>query len=411
VAVASPHRPSARSFALRAIWQVLGFAFLAVSSYLALMAAVAPPERRTPPLEVEALSKLSPGELAEIDAAARAAFARNPLDAGSISQLSRIAEARGDSEAATRLKLIAGEMQPRAIRIQAEALQILLERRDFQGVMTKLDGLIRARPNRAGDLFAVAAEVAADPVGRNAVAAELTRRPPWRQQFLARTISAGKPELVQEVFSELRALGSPASASELALLVAHYLRSGEIEAAYTTWLSSLDAQELKQVKLVYDGGFDQEVKNLSFDWTIEPAKGLSYRLFPRNTASMDMTLQLDFKDVRGAFASLSQITRLRPGRYRLRGEARFEGFQSPSGVVFRIHCLSGVNLRRLDETGPIPQSGQWIAFEKIFSVPAADCPDQILRLESRRGADAEGVTKGLLALDNIAIDTLPALAP
>ena len=410
MAVTARH-PSMAAGALKATSLALGFVFLAVTGYLTLMAAVSPREVPASKASTEALRRLSPGELADAHAAAGAGFARNPLDAGSLRQISRIAEARGDQEAAERLRLIAGDMQPRALGIQAEALAILLQRRDFAGAMTRLDGLVRARPGRAHDLFAIAAEIAADPEGRNAVATKLAARPPWRQQFLARTISAGKPQVAQQIMSELRSMGTPASAPELALLIGHHLKAGEIDAAYAAWLSSLGAEELKTVRLVYDGGFEHEIRSLGFDWTIEPAEGLSHRRFPRNTASMDMALQLDFVDLGDSFANLSQILRLRPGRYRLSGEVRFEGFQSPAGVAFRIHCLSGGKPSHLDETGQLPQSGQWIAFEKTLSVPATGCTDQLLRLESRGGAAAEGVTNGQLSLDNIAIDTLPALAP
>jgi hypothetical protein len=404
-------QPSVAAGIFKVTSLTLGFAFLAVTGYLALMAAVTPRGEPAITPGVEVLRKLSPGELSDAHAAAQHAFTRNPLDAGSLRQMSRIAEVRGDQEAAERLRLIAGDMQPRALGIQAEALAILLQRRDFAGAMTRLDGLIRARPKRADDLFAIAADIAADPEGRNAVAAKLAARPPWRQQFLAHTIAAGKPQVAQQIMSELRVLGTPASAGELDLLIDHHLKAGEIDAAFATWLASLGAEELKAVRLVYDGGFDHEIRSLSFDWTVTPAKGLSHRRFPRNTASMDMALQLDFLEMGESFANLSQIIRLRPGRYRLSGEARFEDFQSPAGIAFRIHCLGGGQQNPLDETGQLPQSSQWIGFEKTFSVPASGCPDQLLRLESRGGVTAGGMTQGRLSLDNIVINTLPALAP
>ena len=397
--------------ALRVCLLVAGFVFLAITGYLALMTAVTSQKDLVPPRSIETLRKLSASELADAFAAAQAAFARNPLDAGSLILLSRISEARGDQEAAQRLRLIAGDMQPRALAIQAEALAILLQRREFEVAMTRLDGLLRAQPNQARTLFTIVADIATDPQGRTAVAAKLAGRPPWRQQFIANTISSGRPQVAEQVLSELRVLGAPGRGPELALLVGHYVKRGEIDAAYAAWLSSLSAEELNRVRLVYDGGFDKDIRNLRFDWTIEPARGLSYRQFPRNTASMDMALELDFVDFRDRFANLSQILRLRPGRYRLRGEVRFEAFQSPAGVAFHIHCLSSGKMNRLDGTGPLPQSGQWIAFEKTFSVPASGCPDQILRLESLAGPEAANATKGRMALDNIIIDTLAPLAP
>jgi tetratricopeptide (TPR) repeat protein len=388
-----------------------GFAFLGVTGYLAATEVVTPQETGLPQINVEALRALSPGELSDAYDAAKNSFTRNPLNAESLRQLSRIAEVRGEKETSERLRLIAGDMQPRALGIQAEALAILLERRDFERAMTRLDGLIRARPNRTNDLFAVVAAMAADPGGLIAVTAKVATQPPWREQFLARTVSSGMPQVAQQIMSKLREMGTAPSAAELDMLISHHLKRGEMNEAYAIWLSSLGDEELERVKLVFDGSFDKENRNLHFDWTVEPAGGLSHRRFPRNTASMDMSLQLEFDDFRNDFKHLSQILRLRPGRYRLSGEVRFEDFLSPSGLVFRVHCMSGGDLRQLDETGMLPQSSQWIAFEKSFAVPEANCPDQLLRLEFRAGAGGNGDTRGRVALDNMAIDKLPALAP
>lgn len=414
VAAASSYRSRSagrRIGPLGGVTVVLGAVFLAVTAYLTLRQAVAPGGSTAEPPSVEALRKLSPGELEDAYRAAQQAYAAAPLDAEALIALSRLAEARGDAEAAARLKLLAGELQPRATAVQAEALGILLSRRDFEGAMTRLDGLIRARPQQAARLFDLAAEIARDPEGRNAVARKLVARPPWRPAFLAHTIAKGSPATAQRIIGELRALGKPADTEELALLIARYMRDGAVDKAYATWLSSLSPAELQQVRLIYDGGFSQPVRSLSFDWTVTPVKGLGHRLFPRNTASMDQSLQLDFQGVEGSFANLSQVLRLKPGRYRLSGEVRFDGFQSPSGVVFRLHCMAGGKLTPLDETAPLPQSSQWMSFERGFAVPPKDCPDQLLRLESRAQAESGQFMRGQIALDNLAVDRLPELAP
>ena len=189
------------------------------------------------------------------------------------------------------------------------------------------------------------------------------------------------------------------------------IQSISTDRAYAAWLSSLREEELKDVKRVYDGGFRHPVRGLRFDWTVKPADGLAYRLFPRNTASMDQTLQLEFQDFAGGVSNLSQILRLRPGRYRLSGEVRFDGFASPTGLVFRLYCLDGGEARSLDETSPLPQSTQWIDFEKIIQVPAADCNSQLLQLESKAKLSKEQITRGMVAVDSLSIDKLQQLAP
>ena len=389
----------------------LGLMFLAFTVYLALMDAIGRGGRPMPVPDLPSLERLSPGELADAWKDAQAAFARNPSDTNALIALARIAGLRGDKEASDRLKLIAGRMQPRSTAVQAEALPILLERRDFSGAMIKLDGLIRARPRRAGPLFAIVTDIAMDPEGRNIVSLMLAGNPPWRRQFLDHTVLEGKAGITQKLFADLRGLGAPPAPDELRLLIDSYIKKNDIDRAYAVWLSSLNDDEVKKVKLVYDGRFDEEVRSLDFDWTVTPSASFTWRRFPRSTASMDQTLQISFQEFEGSFRNVSQILRLRPGRHRLSGEVKFEGFQSLSGIVFRLYCRNGSQLAPASETAPLPESAQWILFEHDFVVPDADCPNQLLRLETQRSQDATQSTRGLLALDNLTIEVLQPLAP
>ena len=385
--------------------------FLAAASYLTLERAVTSRESPEEPPDVPALERLSPGEFADEKQAAGDAFARDPLDAESIITLSRIAEAEGNAEAAERLTLSAGEMMPRGVSVQAEALTIFLNRRDFEQVMRRLDGLIRARPDEIANFFNLASEISADPDGSRAVARMIASDPPWRAQFFAYLLSKGQPEAATRIMDDLRGLSAPVQDREIANVINYYLQAGDTDRAYAAWLSSLSEEELKDVKRIYDGGFRHPVRGLSFDWTVRPADGLAFRQFPRNTASMDQTLQLEFQDFAGGVSNLSQILNLRPGRYRLSGEVRFEGFASPTGLVFRLYCLDGGSPKALDETAPLPQSTQWISFDKSFEVPTEKCVNQILQLESKTRLLNSQVTRGMIAIDAVTIDSLPALAP
>lgn len=392
----------------------LGLSFLAVTAYLTLVDALGKQGAQTEGTGQQPagnLRQLSPGELADAYTAAQAKFAADPLDATALIELSHIAEARGDNEAADRLRLMAGQMQPRSAPVQAQALTILLKRRDFDGVMARLDGLIRARPQQSDKLFAIAAEIATDPEGSAAVARMMSARPPWRQAFFSYVVANSPAGTPQRILAALHGAGTQADTQELAALIDHELRRGAIDSAYAVWLSSLSSTELKRVKRVYDGGFDGDVRSLRFDWTVKPSEGFSYRLFPRNTASMDRTLQIDFAGFRGPFAHVSQILRLRPGRYLLNGEVHTEGLEAPSGFAFRIHCLAQGSGSPATETAALPQASQWMDFEKSFVIPASGCPDQLLQLESVDQSDRAQSMRGQIALDNIAIDSVPELAP
>ena len=390
----------------------LGAAFLAAASYLAISAAITGNVDRDGEIVTTGeLGRLSPGELADAGAGASSAFVRAPLDATNVIALSRIAEVEGKAEASERLKLAAGEMIRRDTGVQVEALTIFLERGDYDQVMYSLDGLTRSQPDEAENFFALAAEISDDEDGAKAVARMLATDPPWRPQFFAYLISKGQPQVASRIMNDIRGLSAPVQDSELAGVINYYIQAGDFDQAYAAWLSSLSEEELKDVKRIYDGGFRHPVRGLRFDWTVRPADGLAYRQFPRNTASMDQTLQLEFQDFAGGVSNLSQILNLRPGRYRLSGEVRFEGFASPTGLVFRLYCLDGGSPRALDETAPLPQSTQWISFDKSFEVPTEKCVNQILQLESKTRLLNSQVTRGMIAIDAMAIDSLPALAP
>lgn len=396
---------------------VLGATYLVAASYMALEDAVSahrdnsPDGAAGPTLTVDALQKLTAGERAQAEQAARRAFVRDPLDSAAVLDLSIIAESQGNVEAAERLRLSAGDMTPRSTRIQAEALYILLKRRDFEQVMKRLDGLIRAKPSEAPNFFALAAEIAATPEGSGAVAKMLASDPPWRAAFFASLRSQGKPETASRVMDALRSIGAPVEDSEVSGVIEAYLRAGDIDKAYAVWLSSLNEDELRDVKRIYDGGFAHPIRNLKFDWTVRPADGLIYRLFPRNTASMDQALQIDFVDFKGTVSSPSQLLRLRPGRYRLGGEVRFDSFDSPAGLVFRLYCLDAGKPREIKATAPLPQSSQWMAFDQAFDIPESACPAQVLQLESQFRLNNSQFTRGTVELDSLVIDIMAGLAP
>jgi hypothetical protein len=392
---------------------VLGAVFLTFTCYLLLKNVVSGgngAEGTAEHLTLEAVQRLSPGERADAENEKRSAFAANPLDAAAILDLSIFAAAGGNSEASERLRLSAGDMTPRDTRIQAEALTILLQRGDFGQAMSRIDGLIRARPKESANFFALVEQISADPEGSRAVARLLSSNPPWRSQFFASLLAQGKPATASRLIDGMQAIGAAAADTELASLINAYLKAGNVDQAYATWLSSLSEEELADVKRVYDGGFSHPIRNLRFDWTIKPSEGFTYRLFPRNTASMDQSLQFDFADFEGTFANLSQILRLRPGRYNLKGEVRSEEFETPTGMVFRLYCLEDGTLRALDATAPLPMSSQWLGFDKTFQVPDSGCSSQLLQLESAHALEKDQKTHGLLGIDAIAIDNIEALA-
>lgn len=388
------------------IFAVPASLFAVVSCFLVISEAVRWISAGLPGSDVSAaaLARLSPSELADVEQRATDDLRSSPLDARSLITLARINDVRSRTEEADRLRLAAGAIRPHDPQIQGEAIPVLVKRGDLATVTQRVDGLIRAYPARRGAFFDLLAELLAMPGGPEAVASKLAEDPLWRGSFFAHLVDTQRIDAVTTVIDALSLTNGPARPEELARLINYQIKIGAISDAYRNWLVSLSDQERSLVRAVYDGGFDGPVRNLSFDWTVNPRPGLSYQLVTRSPGSSNRKLRLNFDGYSGKFNNLSQILLLSPGLYQIRGEAAGGGTSLPADFIFRIYCRDGPDLRLIEETGPLPQAKDFLSFEKTFRIPPDGCQSQLLRLEAIEQSTGRQDLTGELSLDGLSID-------
>jgi len=389
--------------------------FLVVTCFLAISEAVrwVGADLPGPDLSPAALARLSPSELADVEQRATDDLRSSPLDARSLITLARINDVRNRTEEADRLRLAAGAIRPHDPQIQGEAIPALVKRGDLATVTRRVDGLIRAYPNKGGSLFDLLAALTAVTGGPEAIASQLAAEDaPWRGEFFAYLINAKKTETVSLLFDALSVTNRPVRPEELARLIDLQIKQGAISDAYRNWLVSLSDQERTLVRAIYDGDFEAPVRSLSFDWTVTPSPGLSYQRVLRDSGYSDRNLKMTFEGYSGSFMNLSQLLLLSPGSYQFRGEVSFGetglvGFGDsglPLDFSFRTYCRDGDELRLIGETGPLPRARQWLTFEKMFRVPAARCQTQLLRLEAFEQPTSNQELTGEILLDKLSID-------
>lgn len=416
MSTASPSRRRKSSGIRGSIFAVPASLFAVVVFFLAISEAVHWISGDLPGSDTSqaALARLTPGELDEAEQRATSDVRSSPLDVHSLLTLARINEIRGRTEEADLLRLAAGVIRPHDPQLQGEVIPVLLKRGDLATVTRRLDGMIRGYPWRQTSLFDVLAELSGVQGGAESVASLLADDPPWRKDFLAYLVDTKRTDIAASMIDALSLTRVPAQPEELARLINDQIKMGAISDAYRNWLVSLSDEERSLVKSIYDGGFEAPIRNLTFDWTVLPGKGLSYQLIQPDGRSKKRNLSLNFDGYSGKFANLSQLLMLSPGLYRIRGEAGlsetgsadFEGLAVPDGFSFRIYCRDGSDLQLIEETGPLPRTKEMLPFEKMFRIPTGRCKTQLLRLEAFPNATTKQKISGKFWLGGLSIDNL-----
>jgi hypothetical protein len=388
-----------------------GAAYLAVAAVFTVM-TYAPEQPRdlvpadTAPQDVAALLKAIPGEEREaIIARERAALLAAPLDVKALKQLAVLSETAGDIAGRDRLLLLASRRDLRDLQVQVGAMEVMAARKDFDGVVYRLDALLRSETDAktVQGLLTYAASLAGTVASQPALVSVLTTDPPWRARLI-NMISAKDhpPSLAYGLMVALRNAGSPVSSRQLSVFISRLIQEKSFDEAYFMWLDSLSTAELAKAGDIFDGEFDLDPQNRQFDWTIAGQKNVDIALVPRAVGSVDRVLRIDLAPANISFAHVSQYLRLAPGHYQLTGQHKAESLQNEYGLSWRIYCMSDA-IQRLTESPALKGTLSWDGFATDFEVPAAGCSTQLLRLELAARASLDRQISGQAFYDNLAI--------
>ena len=355
-------------------------------------------ETKATPLSTEEIERLR----ADIQALARRALVSEPLNASAYRLL---AETSADAETIRRHMATAARLSRHEAIAHLWLTNDALVRGDIAVVFALGETLLRTKPEVTDLVVGFLAAVAETPEGQRRLIERLAAAPPWRKAFLAswpgHFRSTGVP---LSVFSALRQTSRPASPTEVAPYLMHLVRLGNVEQAYAAWLKLVPREMHAKVGLLTNGGFDDEISILPFDWQIGQGRNATVEIARSGQPGNQRWLRISFGHGRVRAPEISQVLFIGPGRYRLSGRFR-PSVVAKRGLRWEITCLSGkqVQLGRTDLLNG--NSRSWRPFDMRFEVPdVPDCKGQRIRAFHDARSASEEFIEGEVSFDDLTIE-------
>jgi hypothetical protein len=214
------------------------------------------------------------------------------------------------------------------------------------------------------------------PEGAQAVASRLAFQPGWRGWFIENINAYAPPESVFGVLSRLQTTSSPPSLAEASGYVQKLVALKRYDEALLGAFLFLPKERLSAFNSLFNGNFDDIHGILPFDWAISNTTGSSLTMEP---AALRAGRALHvFSDGSTRAVLISQYLSLPAGSYRFAADAFSEVPASGDHLRWIIRCL---NSTAPALTAAPPAEATWRTYSFDFTVPAVDCPAQILQLE------------------------------
>jgi hypothetical protein len=325
-----------------------------------------------------------------------------PLDATALVNLWVLKNLDGDEPGSRPFALEAAKRSLRDPMAQLVAIRANLEKKDLAQAFQHLDGLLTSNPEMDQEIYPSILQLLASNDAVAKLSRVLKRNPPWRNPFLIwliRNDSSG--QIAFRVFSEIRKAGGIVADGELRAYLAWLLQQKSFEKGYFVWLDSLDERALLKVAGIFDGQFDLDSHNLSFDWNIDQPANAEISISQRSDAPGNRNLRLQFYNSSKPFGHVYQYLRLRPGKYTLAGEWSANNFSGPAGLQWKLTCAERSGL--IGQSEDFNHSAPWSAFTAEFEVPDNECQTQLLRLQSASDAVLDVKLDGEIRFDNMSV--------
>jgi hypothetical protein len=390
---------------------VLGVAILGLAATVSAMSWITPQASGSRDLvkpgtaqadAVAQLKALSSTERGALTAREVAAFKADPLDRQALQNLVVLRELDGQTPNSEAIALALAAYGRRSIVSQLSAIQINLTRQEFGEAFSRLDGVLRARPELGPQLFPSMLAQVADPKAGEQLWTLLATDPPWRDVFMKHVMTTDQTggTAYNVARGILKAKGTVSDAEKRALL-AQFVQAKQYDRAYFVWLDMLSPGDLLLVRNVFDGGFSATPKSMYFDWNIYSRKTANIAVGPRDGKPGDRVLRLDFFEDDAGGQYILQLLRMQPGQYNFSFDVQVEALKNETGLVWRVVCVeSGAPI---GESTPVSTKGPWETRRLAITVPEQACATQALTLENRSRARLDQKISGRLAFDNVEV--------
>ncbi len=396
-AEANPSRLSAvKRVGLLVLLGVLAWRVLVVG-FAGFYAAQGTPEGATAalrwrPLLPEALNQravaLGETDRAEAGRLWQAVILGNPTDSYAYLRLAglRVPEQPDNALALAAMGDVLGPMYPPTLGLSAN-FWFARERMDLG--LARWSGLLLNHPALESELFPRLLDWAGSPETQSLLKPMLDHPPAWWDRFFA--YAARKAPQAETVLSlyhgRNRGGGLPSRGEQVAVLDRLWAEQLWVD-AYMVWAEGLDESARRTQGPLNNGGFDQPMTGIGFDWRAQPVAGVTVETAQTYGTRGGRALHLVFDGRPAHYQHLVQALLLEPGRYRLQGRVRPDGLVSDGALRWMLGC-GWSDPRPLARSDSFFGKDDWQPFSVSFEVPETDCDIQVLRLEHtdpRRGA-------------------------
>ena len=356
---------------------------------------------------VSGLKAMSDAEIEGLKNRETRAFLADPLDRLTMKNLVMLHEVGMKKDDSGEIYDILVAFTKRNISVQVGAINSNLQSGNVAKAMFHLDALLRAHPQLGKAIYPVLYPVLNDNKAVAALAKVLRSRPTWRRDFM-NELAEHDPEstISYKLFTNLRKQNAAIEDSEFRYLFANLIGKKQFDKAYFVWLDFLPAEDLADIKLIYDGGFNRTPRNLFFDWNIDARPNARIAIAKRNEAPSDLMLKLEFFQDREEFYHLYQYLQLPPGQFAVSFDTKAEQINMPAGLRWRLRCAA--NSEVMGESEKFLESQPWTTQTFPVNIPDENCDTQILRLEAVTRAVLDQKYDGQLYFDNFKIEKLNA---
>jgi tetratricopeptide (TPR) repeat protein len=359
-------------------------------------------ENLTPKEVSDRLTAFTKDDIAAMTQKALRKLKESPLDAQALQNLAVLLALQGEPDKTEKLHLLLARYSLRNTAAQIVAVNILSAKGNYDEALVRLDAVIRSDPAQQEPFFGSIMKLAEIPTALPAIARTLAAEPPWRKALMTYVAT-------YKLLKSLRDSGAVIQGAELRNILAAWVKGGDYERAYFVWLDLLSDEELKSLKLVYDGQFSREARNQFFDWNFGSAPNVRIGIVRRPGSAVELSLLLDFAGFKGNFSQVSQMLRLSPGIYDVSFDQMAQAFKTPGGLSWRVKCLGTSAM--LGQSTAILQAVPWGRSEFSITVPEEGCETQILRLESASTAKLDTAVTGQVYFDDMRIERRETVTP
>ncbi|NMG16662.1 hypothetical protein [Aromatoleum bremense] len=319
-------------------------------------------------------------------------------------------EKAGDERRARSAIDAAAAFAPAKVDVRLIAAGFELGRNDLAAALRHSSVALTRRGSLRAAMFPELLRIADEPANRAALSALLAEPVAWWPAFVA--FAANKGERLETVMA-LYALSEASVANSLqghglAAVLRRLQREGLWLDARLAWMSALPVEQLEGMGNVFNGGFEQPLSGVGFDWVSAKAGHVLAEPLPTPGATGAAALNVVFRGPRVRYRHLSQHVMLEPGSYVLRGRVRPDGLEAKPGLTWTVACIGGAREREIGVTEYFSGRSAWRKFETPFTVPAVQCPAQVLRLQLGGQVALDFEASGPIWFDDIVIERLDA---